>query len=48
MADICVFVTGFVAGGLAGMAVMAMAASASSADRRTREITDKEETDNDS
>lgn len=44
MADICVFVTGFVVGGLAGMFVMALAASASSADRRT----DKEETDNDS
>lgn len=48
MADICEFVTGFVVGGLAGMFVMAMAASASSADRRTREIMDKEETDNDS
>ena len=48
MVEICVFVTGFVVGGLAGMFVMAMAASASSADRRTRESTDKEETDNDS
>lgn len=48
MADICVFVAGFVVGGLAGMFVMALAASASSADRRIREIMDKEETDNDS
>ena len=47
MADICVFVTGFVVGGLAGMFVMALAASASSADRRTREIMDKEEMDDD-
>lgn len=46
--EICVFVTGFVVGGLAGMAVMSLAASASMADRRTREITDKEDTDNDS
>ena len=46
--EICVFVTGFVVGGLAGMFVMAMAASASSADRRTREIKGKEDTDNDS
>ena len=48
MADICVFVTGFVVGGLAGMFVMALAASASRADRRTPEIEDKEEADNDS
>lgn len=48
MADIGVFVAGFIAGGLAGMFVMSIAASASMADRRTREITDKEETDNDS
>ena len=48
MAGICVFVTGFVVGGMAGMFVMAMAASASSADRRTREIKGKEDTDNDS
>lgn len=45
MADICVFVTGFVVGGLAGMFVMALAASASMADRRTGET---EDTDNDS
>lgn len=48
MADICVFVTGFVVGGMAGMFVMALAASASMADRRTQENTDKEDTDNDS
>lgn len=46
--EICVFVTGFVVGGLAGMFVMAMAASASMSDRRTLEITDKEDTGNDS
>lgn len=46
--EICVFVTGFVVGGLAGMFVMALAASASSADRRTRETKGKEETDHDS
>ena len=48
MAGICVVVTGFVVGGLAGMFVMAMAASASMADRRTGETTNKEETDDDS
>lgn len=47
MLGICIFVAGFVVGGLAGMAVIAMAASASSADRRTQEIT-KEGTDDDS
>ena len=41
MLGICIFVAGFIVGGLAGMAVMAMAASASSADRRTQEIKDK-------
>lgn len=46
--EIGVFVVGFFLGGLAGMFVMAMAATASSADRRTREITDKEDTGNDS
>ena len=48
MADIGVFVAGFIFGGLAGMFVMALAASASMADRRTRENTDKEDADNDS
>ena len=48
MADIGVFVAGFIVGGLAGMFVMAMAASASMADRRTQENTDTEDTDNDS
>lgn len=47
MADIGVFVAGFIVGGLAGMFVMSLAASASVADRRTREITDNEETDHD-
>ena len=46
--EIGVFVAGFIVGGMAGMFVMAMAATASSADRRTREIMDKEDTDNDS
>lgn len=48
MADIGVFVTGFVVGGLAGMFVMALAASASSADRRTREIMGNEDSAYDS
>lgn len=48
MVEIGVFIVGFFLGGLAGIFVMAMAASASSADRRTREIMDKEDTENDS
>lgn len=35
--EICVFVTGFIVGGLAGMFVMAMASAASRADSISRE-----------
>ena len=46
MAEIGVFVVGFLLGGFAGMFVMSLAASASMADMRTRQNTDKDETDN--
>lgn len=48
MVEIGVFIVGFFLGGMSGIFVTAMAASASMSDRRTRETTDKGETDNDS
>lgn len=48
MVEIGVFIVGFFLGGMSGIFVTAMAASASMAGRNTTEITDKEDTGNDS